>query len=168
MCGVPVHAADGYLSRLIRKGFRVAVCEQTEDPAEARKRGGKALVTREVVRIVTRGTITEEALLDSRRHNYLAALADSGGALGLAWLDVSTGEFCVQPTDDAHLTAALARLDPGELLVPERLLQRTELFRNAWRMEVGTDAETLEPVRQRSGAPSARSALRRQGPGWFR
>ena len=128
MCGVPVHAADGYLSRLIRKGFRVAVCEQTEDPAEARKRGGKALVTREVVRIVTRGTITEEALLDSRRHNYLAALADSGGALGLAWLDVSTGEFCVQPTDDAHLPAALARLDPGELLVPERLLQRTELF----------------------------------------
>ncbi len=128
MCGVPVHAAEGYLSRLIRKGFRVAVCEQTEDPAEARKRGAKSVVRRAVVRVVTPGTLTEDALLDARAHNYLAALADAGGTLGLAWLDVSTGDFQVQPVAEAALPAALARLDPGELLVPERLLQRADLF----------------------------------------
>ena len=75
MCGVPVHAADSYLARLIRKGFKVAVCEQVEDPAEARKRGGKSVVRRQVVRVVTAGTLTDETLLDARAHNYLAALA---------------------------------------------------------------------------------------------
>ncbi|MHA1108303.1 MAG: DNA mismatch repair protein MutS, partial [Alphaproteobacteria bacterium] len=128
MCGVPVHAADAYLSRLIRKGFRVAVCEQTEDPAAAKKRGGKSVVARDVVRIVTPGTITEEALLDSRSHNYLAALSEAQGALGLAWLDVSTGEFAVQALAPGMLGAALSRIEPGELLLPERLLQRTDLF----------------------------------------
>ena len=128
MCGVPVHAAEGYLSRLIRKGFRVAVCEQTEDPAAAKKRGAKSVVARAVVRVVTPGTITEDALLDARSHNYLAALADAGGGLGLAWLDMSTGDFQVQPVTEAALPAALARLEPGELLLPERLLQRPELF----------------------------------------
>jgi len=77
MCGVPVHAADAYLSRLIRKGFRVAICEQMEDPAEARKRGGKSVVKRDVVRLVTPGTLTEDGLLDARSHNFLAALARS-------------------------------------------------------------------------------------------
>ncbi|MBT6117364.1 MAG: DNA mismatch repair protein MutS [Rhodospirillaceae bacterium] len=129
MCGVPVHAADSYLSRLIRKGFRVAVCEQVEDPAEARKRGGaKTLVKRDVVRVVTPGTLTEDTLLDARTHNYLAALADAQGELGLAWLDMSTGDFQVQPVRAEGLAAALARLDPGELLVPDRLLERPELF----------------------------------------
>jgi DNA mismatch repair protein MutS len=128
MCGVPVHAAEGYLSRLIRKGFRVAVCEQTEDPAAAKKRGAKSVVRRAVVRVVTPGTLTEDALLDARAHNYLAALADAGGRMGLAWLDVSTGDFQVQPVAEATLGAALARLDPGELLLPERLLQRPDLF----------------------------------------
>lgn len=95
MCGVPVHAADAYLERLIRKGFRVAVCEQTEDPAEAKKRGSKSVVRRDVVRLVTPGTLTEETLLDARAHNYLAALARTaaGGVLGLAYADVSTGDF---------------------------------------------------------------------------
>jgi len=128
MCGVPVHAAESYLSRLIRKGFRVAVCEQTEDPAEAKKRGSKSVVRREVVRVVTPGTITEDALLDARRHNYLAAVADAGGSLGLAWLDVSTGAFFAQPVESAGLGAALARIEPGELLVPERLTSRPEFF----------------------------------------
>ena len=128
MCGVPVHAADSYLSRLIRKGIRVAVCEQTEDPAEAKKRGSKSVVRREVVRIVTPGTITEEALLDARQHNYLAAVADVGGDLGVAWLDVSTGAFFAQPTVLTGLAAALARIEPGELLVPERLAARPEFF----------------------------------------
>lgn len=132
MCGVPVHSADGYLSRLIRKGFKVAVCEQTENPAEAKKRGNKSVVRRDVVRLVTPGTLTEDELLDARNHNYLAALAETGGAaagrLGLAWLDMSTGDFHVQPLNAVDLGAVLARLTPGELLLPERLTQRPELF----------------------------------------
>ena len=128
MCGVPVHAAETYLSRLIRKGFRVAVCEQTEAPSEAKKRGAKSVVARDVVRIVTPGTITEDALLDGTRNNFLAALTDVQGALALAWLDMSTGSFSVQPIDPAGVAAALARIDPGEVLVPERLLQNTDLF----------------------------------------
>ncbi|MBI1179089.1 MAG: DNA mismatch repair protein MutS [Alphaproteobacteria bacterium] len=121
MCGVPVHAADAYLARLIRRGFRVAVCEQTEDPAEAKKRGSKSVVRRGVVRLVTAGTLTEEALLDARSHNYLAALGRAEGALALAWLDMSTGDFLAGPTSPAGLEADLARLQPGELLVPETL-----------------------------------------------
>src|ERR1700722_12540334 len=128
MCGVPVHAAEAYLARLIRQGFRVAVCEQMEDPAEAKKRGGKSPVRRAVVRIVTPGTLTEDALLDARRHNYLAALADASGDLALAWLDLSTGDFATQSVGATTLGAALARIAPGELLLPERLLARPELF----------------------------------------
>ena len=128
MCGVPVHAADSYLARLIRQGFRVAVCEQTEDPAEARRRGGKSVVRREVIRIVTPGTLTEDTLLDARRHNYLAALAEAGGALALAWLDMSTGDFEVGPAARERLATALARLAPGEIILSERLLTRPDLF----------------------------------------
>jgi DNA mismatch repair protein MutS len=130
MCGVPVHAAEAYLSRLIRQGFRVAVCEQVEDPAEAKKRGSKSVVKREVIRTVTPGTITEESLLDARANNYLAALAQSGGeagALGLAWLDISTGEFGVSETTAIGLGADLARLRPRELLLPDTLLGRPSL-----------------------------------------
>ena len=93
MCGVPVHAADNYLARLIRQGYRVAICEQTEDPAEAKRRGAKQPVRRAVIRIVTAGTLTEDNLLDSRRHNYLAAIAEAGGELALASADMSTGEI---------------------------------------------------------------------------
>jgi DNA mismatch repair protein MutS len=123
MCGVPVHAADAYLERLIRKGFRVAVCEQTENPAEAKKRGAKSVVRREVVRLVTPGTLTEETLLDARSHNFLAALARTaaGGTLGLAYADVSTGDFCVTEVTADGLGAELARLDPGEIIVPQAL-----------------------------------------------
>ncbi|MEE2995655.1 MAG: DNA mismatch repair protein MutS [Pseudomonadota bacterium] len=128
MCGVPVHAAETYLSRLIRKGFKVAVCEQTEDPAETKKRGSKAVVRREVLRVVTPGTITEETLLDARRHNYLAAVADVGGSLGLSWLDVSTGAFFAQPVDVSGLGGALARIEPGELLLSERLAVNPEFY----------------------------------------
>jgi len=132
MCGVPVHSHEGYLSKLIRKGFKVAVCEQMEDPAEAKKRGAKSVVERGVIRVVTPGTITEDALLDARRHNYLAALADASGGLGLAWLDMSTGDFQVQPVSLKTAAAAVARLAPGELLVPDRLMANPvleELFR---------------------------------------
>src|ERR1700689_2395530 len=135
MCGVPVHAAEAYLAKLIRKGFRVAVCEQMEDPAEAKKRPGKPPVKRAVVRIVTPGTITEETILDARRHNYLAALAEAQGGLALAWLDLSTGDFATQEVALTNLGADLARLAPGEILLPERLLQKPELFEllNDWK-----------------------------------
>ncbi len=127
MCGVPVHAAEGYLAKLIRQGFKVAVCEQLEDPAEAKKRGSKAVVKRDVVRIITPGTITEEGLLDARSHNYLAALAEAGGALGLAWVDITTGDFQVQTIAASDVAAAFARLSPSEILLPDKLFQRAEL-----------------------------------------
>ncbi len=128
MCGVPVHSAEGYLSRLIRKGFKVAICEQVEDPAEAKKRGAKSVVERAVVRLVTPGTITEDELLDARSHNHLAALARAAGGLGLAWLDVSTGEFQIQSVAAPDLAAALSRVRPGELLLSEATLQDPALF----------------------------------------
>src|SRR5579863_9107004 len=128
MCGVPVHTADTYLARLIRAGFKVAICDQIEDPAEARRRGNRGPVKRAVVRVVTAGTLTEDGLLDARRHNYLAGIADAGGELGLAWLDLSTGAFALAPTSELALGADLARIMPGEILVPERLLARPPLF----------------------------------------
>lgn len=119
MCGVPVHAAEGYLLTLIRKGFRVAVCEQMESPAEAKKRGNKSVVKRDVVRLVTPGTLTEEALLEARRHNYLAAFAEVRDASALAWVDISTGAFHVMPLSSVRLGPELARLAPSELIVSE-------------------------------------------------
>src|SRR5438067_12056318 len=128
MCGVPVHTAEAYLARLIRAGFKVAICEQVEDPAEARKRGAKGPLRRAVVRVVTAGTLTEEGLLDARRHNYLAGIAEAGGDLGIAWLDLSTGDFALGPTTEITLGADLARLLPGEIVLPERMLTRPALF----------------------------------------
>ncbi|WP_417520057.1 DNA mismatch repair protein MutS [Minwuia sp.] len=122
MCGVPVHSADQYLARLIRDGFRVAVCEQIEDPAEAKKRGAKSVVKRDVVRLVTAGTLTEDSLLDARRNNYLLAVAKAGGAFGIAWLDMSTGELSTSAVAGAALLAELARLQPGEILLPDSLV----------------------------------------------
>ena len=119
MCGVPVHSAEGYLLTLIRKGFRVAVCEQMEDPAEARKRGSKSVVHRAVVRLVTPGTLTEESLLEARRHNYLAAFAQVRGDCALAWVDISTGAFHVMPLTAARLGPELARLAPREVVIAD-------------------------------------------------
>ncbi|NFV81719.1 DNA mismatch repair protein MutS [Magnetospirillum aberrantis] len=127
MCGVPIRSYEVYLSKLVRSGFKVAIAEQTEDPAEAKKRGAKSVVARDVIRIVTPGTLTEDNLLDARAHNYLAALAEAQGGLGLAWVDVSTGDFATQGIEMGHLAAALARLSPGELLVPDRLLGQEAL-----------------------------------------
>ena len=117
MCGVPVHAAEGYLLTLIRKGFRVAICDQVEDPADAKKRGSKSVVKREVVRLVTPGTLTEDALLDARRHNYLAAFAEVRDEGALAWCDISTGELRVTPCAASRLGPELARLAPREVLM---------------------------------------------------
>ena len=121
MCGVPVHAAEGYLLTLIRKGFRVAVCEQLESPTEAKKRGSKSVVKRDVVRLVTPGTLTEESLLEARRHNYLAAYAQARDAQALAWVDISTGAFHVMSLSQARLGPELARLAPSELIVSDSL-----------------------------------------------
>lgn len=121
MCGVPVHSAEGYLLTLIRKGFRVAVCEQMEDPATAKKRGSKAVVRREVVRLVTPGTLTEDSLLEARRHNYLAAYARVRDAGALAWVDISTGSFHVMELPAVRLGPELARLMPSEVILPETL-----------------------------------------------
>jgi DNA mismatch repair protein MutS len=133
MCGVPVHRADEYLQRLIMQGHRVAVCEQLEDPAEARRRGGKAVVRRDVVRLVTPGTLTEDALLDPRRNNYLFAVARARASSGdesrfaLAWIDISTGEFRLAERDRGGLAAEIARLEPGEIIVSDALYDDPEL-----------------------------------------
>ena len=119
MCGVPVHAAEGYLLQLIRKGFRVAIAEQLEDPAEAKKRGYKSVVKRDVVRLVTPGTLTEDALLEARRHNFLAAYSEVRDEAALAWADISTGEFRVMPCPPVRLGPELARLAPREVLLSE-------------------------------------------------
>ena len=120
MCGVPVHSAEGYLARLIRAGHRVAIAEQTESPEEARRaRGSKALVGRAIVRFVTAGTLTEEALLDARADNLVVALAEVAGEIGIAAADISTGRCELARTARAGLEAELARLAPSELVVPE-------------------------------------------------
>lgn len=119
MCGVPHHAAENYLLTLIRKGFRVAIAEQMETPAEAKKRGSKSVVKRDVVRLVTPGTLTEDTLLDARRNNFLAAYADIRGEGALAWLDISTGGFHVSPCARITFGPMLARLTPKEVLTLE-------------------------------------------------
>jgi DNA mismatch repair protein MutS len=134
MCGVPVHAADDYLQRLIAQGHRVAVCEQIEDPAEARKRGPKAVVRRDVVRLVTPGTLTEETLLDARAHNFLTALfrgapKDGEADYALASLDISTGDLIAASSKWSDLAGELARLKPGEVLIGDDLAGETELRR---------------------------------------
>jgi DNA mismatch repair protein MutS len=121
MAGVPVHAAEAYLAKLIRAGFKVAVCEQMEDPAEARKRGSKAVVRRELVRVVTPGTLTEESLLEARAANRLAAVAVRAGQAAVASVELSTGEVECLALGREGLASALAALAPSEILVPDRL-----------------------------------------------
>jgi DNA mismatch repair protein MutS len=128
MCGVPVKSYEQYLPKLVAQGFKVALCEQLEDPAEAKKRGAKSVVKRDVVRLFTGGTITEDTLLDARRNNYLAAVAESRGQIGLAWLDISTGEFFTQGCESAILPSALARLNAGEILVSDKVLAHPDYF----------------------------------------
>ncbi len=125
MCGVPVHSSDQYLERLIRAGHRVAICEQLEDPAEAKKRGSKSVVRRDVIRLITPGTLTEDSLLKSAKNNFVAALAriKADSSLALAFADISSGEFVVMPLEAERLAADLAGLEPGEIIYPEGLLE---------------------------------------------
>jgi DNA mismatch repair protein MutS len=126
MCGVPVHSAESYLARLIKAGYRVAIAEQVETPDEAKARAkregtpsSKVLVARAIVRLVTAGTLTEEALLEPRRANVLVALAELRGTLGIAACDVSTGATVLEECAPDMLGAALARISPSEVVVPE-------------------------------------------------
>ncbi|MDE5442295.1 DNA mismatch repair protein MutS [Bradyrhizobium sp. CSA207] len=132
MCGVPVERSEDYLHRLITAGHRVAVCEQTEDPAAAKARGNKSVVRRGVVRLVTPGTLTEDTLLDARANNYLLAIARArssagGDRFGLAWIDISTAEFMVTECAGSELTATLARINPNEAIVADALYNDSEL-----------------------------------------
>jgi DNA mismatch repair protein MutS len=148
MCGVPVHRADEYLQRLIRHGFRVAVCEQLEDPLAARKRGSKAVVHRDVVRLVTPGTLTEDSLLDAKARNYLTAIfagptspANPCRQLALASLDISTGEFEVGEVPASDLPGEIVRLAPSEVIAPDRLLANANV-----RQWIATAGATATPV----------------------
>jgi DNA mismatch repair protein MutS len=132
MCGVPIERSDEYLHRLIAQGHRVAVCEQLEDPAEARKRGAKSVVHRNVVRLVTSGTLTEDSLLDAKRNNFLLAIARSRASatedrFALAWIDISTSEFTVAECERTALAAAVARIEPGEIIIADAVYSDTEL-----------------------------------------
>jgi DNA mismatch repair protein MutS len=130
MCGVPHHAADGYIARLIQRGYRVAVCEQTEDPRFAKK-----LVKREIARIITPGTATESNLLHSRENNYLAAVVQNGARSGVAHVDISTGEFRVTELDTSEAGATLENLNVREVLLPESGQLDTQCLRtplDAW------------------------------------
>ena len=135
MCGVPIHRADDYLQKLIKRGYRIAVCEQMEDPAEAKKRGSKSVVRRDVVRLVTAGTITEETLLDAKARNYLTAIhmpqpgVQGGGLLALASLDISTGEFEIGEVAATDIAGELTRLAPSEVIATDAALTNPELRR---------------------------------------
>ncbi len=128
MCGVPVHSADSYLARLIKSGYRVAICEQTETPEEAKKRGYKAVVKRKVVRIITPGTITEDTLLNARENSYLACIAWVKGTYAIAYADISTGDFCVTDVDNQNIDTILSQISPKEILLPEKLQMQKDLF----------------------------------------
>ena len=127
MAGVPVHAMDGYLARLIRQGFRVAICEQLESPEAAKKRGSKAIVSRGVVRVVTPGTLTEDSLLDARGANRLAAISVRKGQAAVAVIELSSGAVEVVGCAPDDLAATLAAFRPSEVLVPDRLFSDPDL-----------------------------------------
>lgn len=123
MCGVPHHAADAYIEKLMRQGFKLALCEQMEDPKVAKKRGYKAVVRREVVRILTPGTLTEETMVEAKAAQYLAALVKDKSGWALAYTDITTGEFYISTTSPESLSSDLSRISPKELLFPETLMK---------------------------------------------
>ena len=174
MCGVPVHAADDYLQKLIALGHRVAVCEQTEDPAEARKRGGKSVVRRAVTRLVTPGTITEERLLDSGRNNYLAALVRIAGSDGadrhaLAWIDISTGEFRIAECAAGRAAGVRCRgSSRARCWSLDRLAEDAEIRNAGRRHRRGADAAAGGVLRRGAAEERLCAALRREDDGGVR
>jgi DNA mismatch repair protein MutS len=153
MAGVPAHAAEAYLAKLIRAGFKVAVCEQMENPAEARKRGSKSVVRRDVVRVVTPGTLTEDGLLDARGSNRLAAVAVRGGMAAVASVEISTGEVECMSVGRHGVAAALASLQPSEILVPDRLFS-DETLNQAFKAVGGL----IQPMASALAEPAAAEA----------
>ncbi len=159
MCGVPVSQAETYLARLIRRGFRVAIVEQLEDPAAAKARGAKGPLKRGVVRLVTPGTLTEEALLEAGRANFCAAIVAHEGVFGLAWADISTGQFETEQSGPDGLAAILGRLDPAEILAAEEIplgayaARRVETRRMALHLPANAEAAARD-LAQRFGAAS--------------
>jgi DNA mismatch repair protein MutS len=153
MAGVPVHAAEAYLAKLIRAGFKVAVCEQIEDPSDARKRGSKSIVRREVVRVVTPGTLTEDGLLDARGANRLAAVALRGGQAAVAAVELSTGEVEAMLVGRDGIAAGLAALQPSEILVPDRLFADGGIA-----AALKTAGGLIQPMAQALAEPAAAEA----------
>jgi DNA mismatch repair protein MutS len=153
MAGVPVHAAEAYLAKLIRAGFKVAVCEQMEDPAEARKRGGKSVVRRDIVRVVTPGTLTEDGLLEARGANRLAAVAMRAGHVAVASVELSTGEVECFALGVGALASTLAALAPSEILVPDRLFADAGLS-----AALKTAGGLVQPMAQALAEPAASEA----------
>lgn len=146
MAGVPFHSYEPYLAKLIQAGFKVAICEQTETPEEAKKRGGsKALVNRDVVRVITQGTLTEETLLEAGQSNYLAALAEAGGQYGLSWLELSTGDFFVEPIKPQNISGALERIEAREILIADTLRDKDMLREtlNPWQTRLTQQPPSL-------------------------
>ena len=139
MAGFPHHQLDNYLQKLIQAGFRVAICDQVEDPKKA-----KGLVRREVTRVVTPGTITEDELLDPRTSNFIACVAPSGNMLGLAWLELSTGRFLISELEPAVLQEELARICPAECLIPEGEADKTQ--QHVTRTDLGGPLLTSRPA----------------------
>src|SRR3954462_14895865 len=154
MCGVPVHAAEAYLAKLVRAGFKVALCEQMEDPAEARKRGSKSVVRRDLVRVVTPGTLTEDGLLDARGANRLAAIAVRAGSAAVAAVELSTGEVECLGVQLSGLASALAALSPSEILVPDRLFADEQV--SAALKQAGGFVQPLPQALAEPGASEAR------------
>ena len=124
MCGVPVNSYEKYLSRLIKLGYKVAICEQVEDPKEAKKRGYKSIVRREVVRTITSGTLLEDMYLNTKENNFLASVANIRSECGLAWFDISTGDFFTQDITRGDLSEAITRIEPREILIPDNIIQK--------------------------------------------
>ncbi len=159
MCGVPIERADDYLNRLIALGHRVAVCEQVEDPAEAKRRGAKSVVKRNVVRLVTPGTITEERLLEPGRARLLVAAqkvraSDGRSSYGLAALDLSTGAFALSEADETRLAAEIARLEPSELVASQAVFDEPAFGRLV--AELGVPATPLAREPADGSAPERR------------
>lgn len=127
MCGVPYHAYENYLVRLVKAGYKVAICEQMETPAQAKARGSKT-VKRDVVRIVTAGTLTEDSLLNARRHNFLVCLAEGAEGFGIAWADMSTGDFYTQLVSKTSVASTIARLEASEILVPDNHVGKYDAY----------------------------------------
>lgn len=143
MCGVPFHAYESYLNKLVKAGFKVAVCEQMEDPAEAKKRGAKSVVRRDVIRVVTPGTLTEETLLNAKHNNFIGCFLNTPLSDAIAWMDISTGDFYVQSVDSTAVLSTLARLNLSELIIPDNLPPSTEQLMT----ELGM-ALTIKPAEQ--------------------